>query len=228
MNTKRPVIFYFLFLYVFSLLLLLASPVSAYGESAGDGDIIKSKNSESFEAYEKILLSGQSREFRLNEPWAKIALSRINKWKEFQENFPDSPLIGQTHLRIAEMYLTILKDDPYLENFFDIITGKKANPKDVYQGIIQRALDRLNKAINNYPNVPHYSYLGDDKFGFIGDTVGSFGLYTRAFFFKSYRNKDIDTLQKVYGNTPSAKQALRDIKPVMEPPVFQIPRIRIF
>lgn len=137
----------------------------------------------------------------LNEPpgapgWTAIVLYYIGLWENFQKQFPQSPLIPQTNIRIAERCLMIDKEDPN------------------YNQYRQKGLKILNDAIARYPDIPYYSYLGEDAygryFGYEGDTVASYGLELRIWLFPDTRKQDLKTMKRLFPNTPAAKRMFQE------------------
>lgn len=148
-------------------------------------------------AYERlVLMLDENQDEAFGSNWEKTVNNMVRKYQEFMNRFPSSALVPQIYIRIAEMYLTINRND----------VGESA-----YQHYASLAWAYLSAAITSYSDTPHYSYLGGEKFGYVGDTVGSVALYMRAIFFSKTRAKDLELLRKKFPDTPSAKKAFHEL-----------------
>lgn len=174
-------------------------------------------NGHDFIAYEKLVLSPRiEHQIPDYHQWYDTALGYVVAWMEFQEKFPKSSLIPQTNIRIAEWYLTIHKEDVISSGPIDEKQSGKYVPENLHQYYRMLALSYLNKSIKDHPNHLHYSHLGEKRFGYNNDTIGSFGLYTRAIFFPNTRKRDVCELKEKFADTPSAEEAERDFKTLWE------------
>ncbi len=161
---------------------------------------INSRLLEYFE-YETIVLSAFSEPRDSAIPnWRELYLWKVSRYEEFLKKYPDSPLLAEVKLRIAELYKDIEKKEVYpftvelyrcLSEYSDekggVLEEREKCIKKFYENIgrwrdpvyAQKAVNLLLELVRDYGHVKRYGMEEPRLGGFqwIDEEMGAISLY---------------------------------------------------
>jgi len=155
------------------------------------------------EAYKNIfMITRREQTGGSDQIWKLTALGHALEWENFIKKYPDSKLVPQAYIRMAEWYLTITAE---------------SDARTIDPMYAREALRLLNDVIKRYPKYDYLAYLGDERFGY-QDTVEAFALFTRGQFFSGYCKSDYARLKRDYPKSPLTSELDISFKKICRTP----------